>query len=131
MVTLLLATGLLVGALFPIDALSLVEPELLVSVPPTGGYTPRNIDAIEVRDTAPGEFVFVTWNEGAFCGGGTPATDGTLFTGGSWCGSKPPYVSADGGETWRAANTGVYPLTSTFSFCEVGGQVYAGSGYEP
>lgn len=166
-VALLLATGLLVGALFPLDALSLVEPELLVSVPPTGGYTPRNIDAIEVRDTALGEIVFVTWNEGAYCGGGTPATawkvvidpmsglpatptfeqelsliqtvrgtifeatDGTLFTGGGWCGSKPPYVSADGGETWRAANTGVYPLTSTFSYCEVGGQVYAGSGYEP
>ena len=57
--------------------------------------------------------------------------DGTLFTGGGWCGNKPPYFSMDGGEIWQPANRGVHPPNSTFSFCEFNGHVYAGTGYCP
>ncbi len=60
------------------------------------------------------------------------ASDGTLFTGGGWCLYKPPYFSADGGETWQSADAGpVHPPNSTFSFAEFNGHVYAGTGYEP
>ena len=59
------------------------------------------------------------------------STDKTIFTGGGWCGTKPPYYSTDQGETWHAANTGVYPPSSTFSLCELNGTVYAGTGYMP
>jgi hypothetical protein len=57
--------------------------------------------------------------------------DGTLFTGGGWCLHKPPYVSTDGGEAWRAATIGVHPPNSTFSFVEYEGEIYAGTGYCP
>lgn len=60
------------------------------------------------------------------------SSDGTLFTGGGWCGYKPSYYSTDGGETWSSADAGmVYPPNSTFSFTEFNGQVYAGTGYDP
>lgn len=59
------------------------------------------------------------------------STGGMLFTGGGWCGHKPPYVSTDGGETYRAATIGVHPPNSTFSLVEFEGDVYAGTGYEP
>ncbi|HMN28158.1 MAG TPA: hypothetical protein PKE45_08390 [Caldilineaceae bacterium] len=60
------------------------------------------------------------------------STDGTLFTGGGWCGFTPPYYSTDQGESWHAADAGaVYPPNSTFSFAELNGAVYAGTGYDP
>lgn len=59
------------------------------------------------------------------------SSDGTLFTGGGWCGYKPPYYSVDGGETWRSADAGTHPPNSTFSYAELNGQVYAGTGYDP
>jgi hypothetical protein len=59
-------------------------------------------------------------------------SDGTLFTGGGWCGYKPPYYSTDDGETWQRADAGpVHPPNSTFSYAELKGSVYAGTGYEP
>ena len=58
-------------------------------------------------------------------------SDGTLFSGGGWCGHKPPYVSFDGGETWQPASIGTHPPNSTFSFAEFQGEVYAGTGYDP
>jgi hypothetical protein len=58
--------------------------------------------------------------------------DGTLFTGGGWCGYKPPYYSVDGGETWQIACQGsVYPPNSTFSYVEFKGLSYCGTGYSP
>jgi hypothetical protein len=141
--------------------------ELVTVVPPTGGIVPNRVAAVQVLDENSSEIVFVTRNEGAFCGGGTPASawklvldpdtgdvvslelkqhlsqiqeiraslfeasDGTLFTGGGWCGHKPPYVSFDSGETWRPASQGVHPPNSTFSFVEFQGETYAGTGYEP
>ncbi|MGD8454054.1 MAG: hypothetical protein PVJ57_19750 [Phycisphaerae bacterium] len=59
------------------------------------------------------------------------ASDGTLFTGGGWCLAKLPYVSFDGGETWRPATHSTHPPNSTFSFVEFQGSVYAGTGYDP
>ena len=59
------------------------------------------------------------------------ASDGTLFTGGGWCGYRPPYYSTDNGETWQPATKGTHPPNSTFSFAEFKGRVYAGTGYEP
>lgn len=59
------------------------------------------------------------------------SSDGTLFTGGGWCSFKPAYYSTDGGESWASADVGTYPPNSTFSFAEFGGQVYAGTGYNP
>ncbi len=59
------------------------------------------------------------------------SSDGNLFTGGGWCGPKPPYVSTDGGETWRAATIGEHPPNSTFALNEFNGEVYAGTGYCP
>jgi hypothetical protein len=60
------------------------------------------------------------------------SSDGTLFTGGGWCGYKPPYYSTDGGVTWNSADTGnVHPPNSTFSFVEFRGEMYAGTGYKP
>lgn len=60
------------------------------------------------------------------------SSDGTLFTGGGWCGYKPPYYSTDGGETWQTADAGlVHPPNSTYSFVEFNGDVYAGTGYHP
>lgn len=162
---LLLAIAGVLGTAHEVGAL--VEPELLVAVPPTGGYTPQFVEAVEVRDLARHELVFLTQNVGASCGGGTPAAvwklvldpatglpvslqlkqtlseiqqgrgvifesaGGTIFTGGGWCGHKPPYVSTDGGDTWRAATNGTHPPNSTFAYGEHAGQVYAGTGYEP
>ncbi len=60
------------------------------------------------------------------------SSDGTLFTGSGWCGYKPPYYSTDHGESWQRADGGpVHPPNSTFSYAELHGQVYAGTGYEP
>lgn len=59
------------------------------------------------------------------------ASDGTLFTGGGWCGFKPPYYSTDGGKTWQPATRGTHPPNSTFCITEFKGKVYAGTGYEP
>jgi len=59
------------------------------------------------------------------------ASDGTLFTGGGWCGFKPPYYSTDRGESWRPATKGTYPPNSTYCLAEFKGKVYAGTGYEP
>ena len=59
-------------------------------------------------------------------------SDGALFTGGGWCGYKPPYYSVDGGETWQRADAGpVHPPNSTFSYAELDGVLYAGTGYAP
>ena len=58
--------------------------------------------------------------------------DGTLFTGGGWCGYKPAYYSTDAGETWQSADSGlVHPPNNVRSFVEFNGDVYAGTGYEP
>ncbi len=141
--------------------------ELVSEVPSSSGIDILRIHAINVLDNAPNEIVFVTQNQGGYCGGGTPASawkmildpltgdpislvlkqslsliqevrwalfessDGTLFTGGGWCGPKPPYYSTDHGETWQPANIGVHPPNSTFSFVEFNGDVYAGTGYSP
>ena len=59
------------------------------------------------------------------------SSDGTLFTGGGWCGHTPPYYSIDGGETYQPATHGVHPPNSTYSLAEFNGEVYAGTGYEP
>jgi len=59
------------------------------------------------------------------------SADGTLFTGGGWCGYKPPYYSTDRGERWTTANVGVSPPNSTFAYAELDGKVYAGTGYDP
>jgi hypothetical protein len=60
------------------------------------------------------------------------ATDGTLFTGGGWCGYNPPYYSVDNGVTWLPADTGpVHPPNNTFSIGEFQGSVYVGTGYNP
>jgi hypothetical protein len=136
-------------------------------VPPTGGITVDRIGAMQVLDNNPNEILFISMNQGAICGGGTPASvwkmtldpgtglmdsltlkqslsqiqsvrgslfessDGTLFTGGGWCGYKPPYYSTDSGETWQTADTGVSPPNSTYSYVEFNGDVYAGTGYSP
>jgi hypothetical protein len=60
------------------------------------------------------------------------SSDGTLFTGGGWCGYKPPYYSTDGGDHWTTADTGdIHPPNSTFSYVEFNDEIYAGTGYEP
>ncbi len=59
------------------------------------------------------------------------SSDGTLFTGGGWCGYTPLYYSTDAGETWQPSNVGVHPTNSTYSYVEFNGQVYAGTGYAP
>ena len=59
------------------------------------------------------------------------SSDGLLFTGGGWCGGKPPYFSSDGGETWASADRGTHPPNSTFSIGEFNGNIYAGTGYKP
>jgi hypothetical protein len=59
------------------------------------------------------------------------SSTGTLFTGGGWCGPKPPYFSVDYGETWQPATRGTHPPNSTFAFVEFNGDVYAGTGYAP
>lgn len=141
--------------------------ELVAEVPPTDGITVEWIEAIQGLDSSPNEIVFASWNVGAYCGGGTPASawklildpdtgemadlslkqhlaliqvvrgslfeasQGTLFTGGGWCGYKPPYYSIDGGESWLPATQGVHPPNSTFSYAELNGEVYAGTGYCP
>lgn len=59
-------------------------------------------------------------------------TDGTLLTGGGWCGATPPYYSMDRGQSWSVAvSGGVYPNNSVFGFAEFNGAIYAGSGYRP
>ena len=141
------------------------ELELVVELPASYGIS--YIEAIEGLDNQPGEIVFMTRNNGAGCGGGTPASafklildpdtgevisldqkqslskiqvvrqtlfassDEVLFTGGGWCGPKPPYFSKDGGETWQSADQGTHPPNSTFSITEFNGDVYAGTGYAP
>ena len=58
------------------------------------------------------------------------SADGTLFTGGGWCGHTPAYYSTDGGNHWQTADAGsVYPPESVYSFAEFKGQIYAGTGY--
>ena len=142
------------------------ELELVTKVAPADGIRVRWIDAMEVLNNNPTEIVFASKNEGAYCGGGTPAaawklildsntgevisldfkqtlskiqevrdllvnSDGTILTGGRWCGYKPPYYSADGGESYQLATKGVHPPNSTFKLIEFQGEVYAGTGYEP
>jgi hypothetical protein len=55
-------------------ASSAVELELVAEVIPTSGIALEHIDAIQVLDSNPNEIVFVTQNQGATCGGGTPAS---------------------------------------------------------
>jgi hypothetical protein len=142
--------------------------ELVGEVPPAGGVTIKYIEAFQVLDSNPNEIVFVSQNQGANCGYGTPAaawkshldpntgamvsvefkqslsliqsirqalfedSNGILFTGGGWCGYKPPYYSIDGGESWARADAGpVHPPNSTFSLTQFKGSVYAGTGYCP
>jgi len=60
------------------------------------------------------------------------ATDGTLLTGGGWCGATPPYYSTDQGQSWSVAvSSGVYPSNSVFAYAEFNGALYAGTGYRP
>lgn len=59
------------------------------------------------------------------------APNGDFFSGGGWCGPKPPYYSTDGAVTWQPATKGIHPPNSTFSFTGFGGRVYAGTGYDP
>jgi len=59
------------------------------------------------------------------------SSDGTLLTGGGWCGATPPYYSTDHGDSFQPANNGDYPPNSTFVYREFQGQVYAGTGYNP
>jgi len=60
------------------------------------------------------------------------SSDGTLFTGGGWCGYNPPYYSVDNGATWLPADSGaVHPPNNTFSIVEFQGSVYVGTGYTP
>ncbi len=142
--------------------------ELVGDVPSTDGISIHFIEAMQVLDSNPNELFFVSKNQGADCGGGTPvsvwkmtldpdtgkkvsvahvqslsqiqntredlfeSSDGTLFTGGGWCGYKPAYYSTDDGNTWQTADSGpVYPPNSVFSFAEFNGDVYAGTGYDP
>ncbi len=142
--------------------------ELVGDIPSTDGISIEFIEAMQVLDSNPDELFFVTRNQGADCGGGTPvsvwkmtldpntgnkvsvahiqslsqiqttrddlfeSSDGTLFTGGGWCGYKPAYYSTDNGNTWQTADSGpVYPPNSVFSFAEFNGDVYAGTGYDP
>jgi hypothetical protein len=144
------------------------ELELVGEVPPTAGISIWHVEGMEVLDSNSDELFFTSKNQGADCGGGTPASvwkmtldpntgdmisvehiqslsriqttrgdlfessDGTLFTGGGWCGYKPAYYSTDGGETWQTADSGsVHPPNSVFTFVEFNGDVYAGTGYEP
>lgn len=59
-------------------------------------------------------------------------TDGTLLTGGGWCGATPPYYSTDHGQTWSVAvSGGSYPSNSVFGYVEFNGAIYAGTGYRP
>ena len=158
----------LIVALANAPAIRALELELVGEVSASCGYIPQFIEAIEVLDANPSEIFLASQNQGAYCGGGTPATiwkitldpdtgemvdvelkqsldkiqivrgalfessDGTLFTGGGWCGYKPPYYSTDNGETWQSADTGpVHPPNSTYCYAELNGNVYAGTGYEP
>ncbi len=142
--------------------------ELVGDVPPADGIKINHIEAMHILDSNPYELFFTTQNQGAYCGGGTPASvwkmtldpntgnkstvaymqslsqiqstryalfessDGTLFTGGGWCGYKPAYYSTDNGNTWQTADSGpVHPPNSVFSFAEFNGKVYTGTGYEP
>ena len=58
------------------------------------------------------------------------SSDGTLLTGGGWCGRPiPPYYSTDHGDSFQPAIEGDYPPDSTFVYVEFQGQVYAGTGY--
>ncbi len=57
------------------------------------------------------------------------SSGGLLMTGGGWCGPKPPYYSADNGNSWSAANRGIHPPNSTFCLVEFNGDIYAGTGY--
>ena len=143
------------------------ELEFVTEVAPSGNIKARWIDAMLVLNNKPNEIIFTTDNQGAYCGGGTPASawklildsstgdvidlqlkqnlsliqhsrrillessDGIVFTGGGWCGYKPPYYSLDGGETYQPANHGVHPPNSTYFLAEFNGEVYAGTGYEP
>lgn len=144
------------------------ELELVGEVPPTAGISIWHIEGMEVLDSSSDELFFTSKNQGAGCGGGTPASvwkmtldpntgdmisiehiqslsriqctrgdlfessDGTLFTGGGWCGYKPAYYSTDSGETWQTADSGsVHPPNSVFTFVEFNGDVYAGTGYAP
>lgn len=59
------------------------------------------------------------------------SSSGVLFTGGGWCGYKPPYYSVDHGNTWQPADEGTPPPNSTFSITEYKGAIYAGTGYSP
>jgi hypothetical protein len=141
--------------------------ELVGRIPAQSSFGMERIDAMIGLRNDPYVLLFVTWNQGAGCGGGTPAyvfkatldpntglmsgyrvvqsfsliqniraalleaSDGTLFTGGGWCGPKPPYYSKDHGETWQPADVGVHPPNSAFSLAEYKGRVYIGTGYEP
>lgn len=161
--------SILFGAMLIVapSALDAQQPELLCEVPTRNGILPEWIEGIQVLDDDPNEIFLSVRNQGAGCGGGTPASiwkatldpntgaclvehkqllssiqatreslfessDGTLFTGGGWCGYKPPYYSTDRGETWQTADSGpVHPPNSTFGYAEFNGQVYAGTGYYP
>ena len=135
--------------------------DLVADIHPTNQIAPAWIEAMQVLDKTPEVIVFITRNEGAECGGGTPASawkltvgsqpdykaslsmiqetrgvifqgsDGALFTGGGWCMLKPPYFSQDSGESWEPADKGIHPYNSTFSYAELNGKVYAGTGYNP
>lgn len=56
--------------------------------------------------------------------------DGTLLTGGGWCGGQPAYYSVDHGATWASAVSGggVHPSDSVFVYTAFNGSVYAGAG---
>lgn len=56
------------------------------------------------------------------------SADGTLFTGGGYEGSTPPYYSTDHGNSFQPATSGDYPPDATFVYAELNGVVYAGTG---
>jgi len=53
---------------------SAIELELVAEVPPSDSLKVDYINAMQVLDSNPNEIVFVTQNQGATCGGGTPAS---------------------------------------------------------
>ncbi|HEU5074659.1 MAG TPA: hypothetical protein VFU02_10805 [Polyangiaceae bacterium] len=62
-------------------------------------------------------------------GGLFESSDGTLLTGGGWCGRPmPPYYSTDHGDSFQPAIEGDYPPDATYVYVEFQGQVYAGTG---
>jgi len=137
------------------------------TIPPSGGYSPDQIQGMEIIDSDPTTMIVSLQNVGASCGGGTPATmwrvdldpttglavnarlqqvlgsiqrihdslfessDGTLFTGGGWCGYKPGYYSTDHGLTFATSDSGTHPPNEWFTYAEFKGSVYLVSGYSP